>query len=266
MTDTALKQPFPHRIQRHFIGLNDFDLDVRPRPVCQPVQLSRGIPRLFEGQQAGFQAVAVHADGDLRSSLHQIVKDRQILPGKVRKAVYVEHVLLSIASILQLFQQPGHLVTGVPFSPLAQTVVSIHQQGKLLQLLGKASLRLAGSVHQILRSYAAALEFIHRVNEPRQEFRLGLHGGIRLQPAGELSGGCRHGDHPSAAVQALHGRASHGIRHPSCQSGKGQHLRVPAGSIPGRSTQSALRLMADQLRNDQNSVPLSIPDIPGNPV
>ena len=262
-SDSTLKQAFPHRIQKQLIGGNHFHLDLHPGAACQPVKLSGGVPRLFKGQQAGFQAVAVHADGDLRGCLHEVVENCQILPGKIRETVYVKYVFLGKGAVLQLLQQPGHLVPGVPLAPPAQAVVAVHQQRQLLQLLGKTSLRLPGGIHQVLRGDAAAFELVHRVNESRQKLRLCFHGGIGLQAAAELSGSRRHSDHPAAVIQTFCRRAAHGVGNPPRQPGKGQHLRITAGSIPGKCAQPPLCLMADKLRNHENSVSLPFPDITG---
>ena len=96
-----------------------------------------------------------------------MLQNRHVLAGKVRKAIDVKHMLLAEGTVLQLLQQPVHLIPGIALAPAAQAVVALHQKGKLLQLLRQGALRLGGGVLQIPRADAAALEFIHRVDELR---------------------------------------------------------------------------------------------------
>ena len=239
-------------------------LNLHPQPLGHAGQLQGGLPRFFKGGLAGAHPVAVQAHGDLGRSGHEMLQNRQVLPGEIREAVDVECMLLGIVPLLQLFQQPGHLIPGVPLAPAAQGIIPLHQQGQLLQLLGQAALRLQGGMLQILSADAAALEFIHGVHQLQQEFRLGLHRGIGLQPAGQLPGRRRHGHHPSAVIQALHGAAARLFGGSSGKAGEGQYLGIPAGSIPGRLAEQPLGFVADELRHHQNSAGFPFFHIPGN--
>ena len=263
--DRPLKQPLAHDL--HFIlpGRDRLHLYRHMEPLGGPVKLRGRLPRFFKGQLVGSDAVAVQADGDAGAELDQVLQNRHVLPGKVREAVDVKYMLPGVVTVLQLLQQPGHLVPGVPLAPAAQAVVALHQQGKLLQLLGKAALGLGGGFFQVLGADAAALEFIHRADQLRQEFRLGLHGGIGLQPAGQLPRRRRHGHHPAAVIQAFHCAAARLLRRPAGQAGKGQHLRIAAGRIPRRRAEGPLRLVADQLRHHENAVRPPPGHVPGQP-
>ena len=88
-----------------------------------------------------------------------------MLAGKIRKTVYVKHMVFGKIAALQLLQQPIHLISWVTLSTAAKTVIGAKKQRKLLQLLRQSPLGLAGCKLQILRADAAALEFIHRVHK-----------------------------------------------------------------------------------------------------
>ena len=250
--DAALKQALTHRLHGRIFPRDRLRDHRHPGLFGHLDQLTGRLCRLFKGQQMGIRAVAGDAYGDTGGNLDQMLDDGQILPGKIRETVYVEGVIPAKAAHFQLFQQPGHLISGIPLAPAAQTVVGFHQQGKLLQLLGKASLRFPGSLHQIRRGNAAALKFIHGINQSCEELRLCLHGGIGLQSAAQLPGRRRHGYHPAAAVQTDHGRIAHVVRHPPGHPGKGQHLGIPAGGIPCPPAEPALHIMADQFRDNED--------------
>ncbi|MBQ4606776.1 MAG: hypothetical protein IJB15_08710, partial [Clostridia bacterium] len=63
-----------------------------------------------------------------------------ILPGKIRKSIYVENMLLSERSFFQLLQQPGHLISGILFSPADLKQASLETEGSLAQKLEELSL------------------------------------------------------------------------------------------------------------------------------
>ena len=233
LLDRALEQLLPEDAQR-VLPLGDLlHLHRNMQPLGSPVQLRGSLPRLLKGQLVGADAVAVQAHRNLRAELNQMLQNGHMLPGEIREAVNVKYVLPGKVPILQLLQQPGHLVPGVPLAPAAQAVVALHQQRELLQLLGQASLCLGGSGLQVRRADAAALEFVHPVDKLGEKFRLCLHCGIGLQPAGQLTGRRCHSHHPSAAVQALHGTAARLLRRSSGQAGEGQHLCIAAGGVTG---------------------------------
>ena len=253
--DNALKQPLPHRRKGQALFGNDFDLHVHPGAAGAEKQLGRRVPRLFKGKKVGTLPVAVQAHRHVGGRLNEMFQNRQMLPGKIREAVYVKHMLPGKVPLLHLFQKPRHLVSRVALAPAAQSVVALHQKRQLLQLLRQTPLRFFGGAAQVFRRNAAALEFVHGVDKAGKELRLRLHGGIGFQTAGQVLCRSRHGNHPAAVVQTFLCGASHGIRHPSCQPGKGQHLGVPAGRVPGSSAQPPLRFMADEFGNHQNAVP-----------
>ena len=260
----SLEQLLPDNRQGGGIGLHQFHLNFNASSGRAAVQLLGGLPRFFKGQQRRSNLVAVDTDRNTGRGLNQMLQNGQVLPGKIRKSVYVKHMLLGKAPLLQVFQQPGHLVSGVPLALAAQAVIAFHQQRQLLQLLGQAAFRFLRRLAQVLGADAAALELVHTVDQTGQKFRLGLHGGVGLQTAAELSGRRGHGHYPTAAVQAFLRRAAHGIRHPAGQAGKGQHLRVTAGGVPRRGAQAALHFMADQFRDHQDPVSLPFVHIPGD--
>ena len=173
-------------------------------------------------------------------------------------------MLLAKAALLQLLQQPGHLIPGVPLAPGAEAVITRHQQGKLLQLLGKTALCFGGSPLQVLRRDAAALELVDTIDQSAEKLRLRFHGSICLQAAAELAGCCRHGHDAAAIIQTLHSRVAHGICHPAAKAGKGKHLRIPAGGIAGPAAEPAFHIMADKFRNQQDPAGLFFMDISGN--
>ena len=94
-----------------------------------------------------------------------MLQNGQVLPGKIRESVYVKHMLLGEAPLLQVLQQPGHLVSGVPLAPAAQAVIAFHQQRQLLQLLGQAAFRFLRRLTQVLGADAAAFEFVHAIDQ-----------------------------------------------------------------------------------------------------
>ena len=65
-----------------------------------------------------------------------------MLAGKIRKSVNIEDMGLAEVALLQLFQQPGHLISGVFLTTAAKAVVGFQQKRKLFQLLGKSAVRL----------------------------------------------------------------------------------------------------------------------------
>ncbi len=147
LLNASLKQLFPYRAQSILPGGDHLHGNGNPRPLGGVVQSLCRFPGLFKGQQLGIYLVAVQADGDILCILHQKFQNCQVLSCKIRKSVYVKHMLLSERSFLQLLQEPGHLVSGIPLSPGAQAVVALHEQCQLLQLLGKRPLRLPGGPH-----------------------------------------------------------------------------------------------------------------------
>ena len=80
-----------------------------------------------------------------------MLQNRHILPGKIRKAVYVKNMIFPVIAVFQLLQKPGHPVSGVTPALGAEAVIALHQQRQLLQLLGKGPLGRKGGLLQILR-------------------------------------------------------------------------------------------------------------------
>ena len=251
----TLKQSFLHRIQ---IPGNVLNLHFHPGPLGTAQKLPGSLSGFFKCQEMGAGRITVQAYGDAGRNPDEMFQNFQILPGKVRKTIYVKGVVFSEIPQFQLFQQPGHPISGVPLSPGTEAVVGRHQKGQFFQLLGQAPFRLFGSVFQVLGRDAAAFEFVHRIDKAREKFRSRLHSGIGFQAAGKLTGRGCHGDHPAAFVQALPGGKAHGVRHPAIETGKGQDLGITAGSVSGASTETALRIVADELRHHEYPVSLTI--------
>ena len=132
------------------------------------------LPGLFKGKQLRSRLIAVERHGNGRTKAHQVLQNGQILPGKVRKALYVEYMVFRVIAVLQLLQEPGHPVSGVPFALGAEAVVALHEKPQLLQLLGKGSLALFRGPLQVLGRNAAALEFVYPVHQVLQDFRFAL--------------------------------------------------------------------------------------------
>ena len=247
-----LEQPLPGQSQSIIRGSQAANLCPDAPALGDAVKLSGGLARLFKGQQRRIHLIAVQSNGDHGAGTDQVLQNSQILPGKVREAVYVKHMVFAVIAVLQPLQQPGHLVPGVSPALGAEAVVALHKQSQLLQLLGQASRSPGGSGLQLLGGDAAALEFVHRIHQLLEELRLALQGGIGLQPAGKLSGCRRHSHHPAAVIQALHTGAAHLLRNGPAKPGEGQNLRIPAGRIPGGCAESPLHLVADELRHDEH--------------
>ena len=95
-----------------------------------------------------------------------MLQNGHILPGKVRKSVNVKGIVFCKVAVFQLFQKPGHLISGIPLSPDAQRVVAFHNQGQLFQFLGEASLQGMGCLGQVLGRNAASFEFIDGIHQP----------------------------------------------------------------------------------------------------
>ena len=126
-----------------------------------------------------------------------------MLTGKVRETVYVKHMVFSKCSLFQLLQKQRFQISRVTAALRTKRIIALHQQRQLFQLLGKTSLCCFRRSHQIRRGDAAALEFIHRINQTRQEFRLCFNSGIGLQAAGKLTGRRSHGNNPSTLIQTF---------------------------------------------------------------
>ena len=100
--DRALKQPLPHRGKGQALSGNGFDLHVHPGAAGAAKQLGRRVSRLFKGQKVGVLPVAVQAHRHVRGCLNEMLQNRQMLPGKIREAVYVKYMLLCKIPLLHL--------------------------------------------------------------------------------------------------------------------------------------------------------------------
>ena len=190
--------------------------------------------------------------------------DGHVLPGQVREAVYVKGMIFRKVALLQLFQQPVHLVTGILAALGADCVIASQDQGQFFQLLGQGSGGLPCRGGQLRRGDAASFEFVHRVQKAGEKLRLGLHVSVGFQFAGQSPHGGSHGDEPSAVVQTLRDPLLLLFCHPAQEPGKRQNFCVHAGSVPGCRTEPALCVMADQFRHQQDHAPLLFPDIGRN--
>ena len=151
LRDSSLEQPLPHGGQGLPGVRQDFQPHFHPTALCHPDKLPGGLPRLFKGQQRGIYTVAVQGNGYQWADPDQVLQYRHILTGKIRKAVYVEHMIFPVIAVLQLLQKPGHPVSGVTPALGAEAVIALHQQRQLLQLLGKSPLGRKSRLLQILR-------------------------------------------------------------------------------------------------------------------
>ena len=248
----ALKQPLPGQGQRLLPALQAVHLHRDAPTLGNAKKLPGGLAGLLKGQQGRIHLITVQRHGNHGAGADQLLQDGQILPGEVRKAVYVKDMVLAIVAFLQLLQQPAHLIPGVPSALGAEAVIALHEQSQLLQLLGKASRGPGRSLLQVIRRNAAALEFVHRIHQLLKKLRLAFQGGIGFQPAGQLPGRSRHSHHPAAVIQAVQAGAAHLFRYGPAQPGERQHLCIPAGRIPGSGTESPLHLMADELRHNEH--------------
>ncbi len=220
--------------------------------------------RLFKGRPVGIGRIAGQGHGQIPAR-HQFLQNGHVLPGEIREAHHIEGMVFRKIPVLQFFQQPIHLISGVLLAVGAEAVVGFQNQGQFLQLLGKIPFRLPGGVHQVLRGNAAALEFVHGVHQFREKFRPGLHGGVGFQLAVKLPHGGGHGNHSSALVQTFLRRSPHTFRHPPGQTGKGQNLGIAAGGIPGPLAKPPLHIVADEFRYQKNTLPLPLRHILGQP-
>ena len=107
-------------------------------------------------------------------------QNSHMLPGKIGKTIYVEHVVLGKVDVFQLLQHPSHLTSGIPLALLTDPVISLQDQREFFQFLGQAAFRFSRCRHQILWRDATTLELIHRIHKILQKFRLGFHRGIGL--------------------------------------------------------------------------------------
>ena len=171
---TSLEQFLTNGRQRIRLLGQTLNVYLYSPPVGDLQELLGRLPGLFKGKQFRSRLIAVERHGNGRAEAHQVLQNGQILPGEVRKALYVEYMVLRVIAVLQLLQEPGHPVSGVPLALGAEAVVALHQKAKLLQLLGKGSLALFRGPLQILWRNAAALEFVYPVHQLLQEFRLAL--------------------------------------------------------------------------------------------
>ena len=162
----TLEQSLPNHLQGRWIWLNILDLYLHTSTIGTAIQFLGGISGFFKGQQSRVNLIAVQAHRYTGADPNQMFQNLQILASKIRKTVYVKNMLFPKSSLFQLFQQPGHLVSWVPLAPAAQAVVTFHQQRQFFQLLGQASGCFFRGSAQILGSNAAALEFVHSINQP----------------------------------------------------------------------------------------------------
>ena len=159
----SLEQPVPDIAQR-VPPLRDRD-DLH-RQIHFPAgqdQLLGGLARLFEGGMLRVDTVGGQAHGDPGGHPDQVAHDGHMLPGQVREAVYVKFVVFRKIALLQLLEEPVHLIPGVRLALGADAVVALQNQSQLLQLLGQRALRLLRRQAQVRACDAAALEFVHRI-------------------------------------------------------------------------------------------------------
>lgn len=259
---TALKQRLGDRQKGPLPGRQHFAGGLDPHLSGAAHQFFGSVGRLFKGRPVGIGRIAGQGHGQIPAR-HQLLQNGHVLPGEIREAHHIKSVRFRKIPVRQFFQQPIHLISGVLLAVGAKAVVGFQNQGQFLQLLGKIPFRLPGGVHQVLRGNAAALEFVHGVDQFREEFRPGLHRSVGLQLAVKLPHGGGHGNHPSALVQTFLRRSPNAFRHPPGQTGEGQNLGIAAGGIPGPLAKPPLHIVADEFRYQKNALPLPLRHIPG---
>ena len=250
--DSALEQQAAYFSRGGLLPGDYHRLNLDSRLLGQAEQFLGGGACLFKGHGGASRCVTGKAHHHRGILPDEIFQNGQVLPGKVREAVHIQPVRLRKVAGFQLFQHPSHKVPGVHLSPLTDGVIGLQNQGQLLQLLGKTSLGLGGGRHQVRRGDAAAFEHIHPVQQPLQEFRLGLHRCVGFQLAVKLPHRRGHGYDSAPFVQGGGNMGAQVLRRTPCQPGKGQHLRISAGGVSGGHAEPALHLMADKLRHQKD--------------
>ena len=91
-------------------------------------KLRRCGTRFLKSKELGANPITVQADNNMIRFPNQMLQNRQMLAGKVRKTIYVKPVIFRKITVLQLLQNPTHLIPGVTLAPLAQRIVAFQQQ------------------------------------------------------------------------------------------------------------------------------------------
>ena len=211
----ALKEPVPNRFQSVPALRNVDNLHGHTGLLGNVQNVSGGLTRLLKGRTAGFHPVTVQTHRHHRRLANHMGQNCHVLAGQIGESIYVKPMLPGKIAHFQLFQQPVHLIPRIVLALSADAVVSLQDQRQLVELLGQGSTGLLRSDFQILRGDAAAFEFVHRIQKPRQKFRSCLHGCIGFQLACQHSGGGCHGDEPSAVVQTFGNGQLFPLRHPA---------------------------------------------------
>ena len=262
--DGPLKEPAADIAQIVFALLDSLDLNGDLQGLAGQDQLLGGLTGLFKGRMLRIDAVCRQAHGDPGRKPQQMLHDGHMLPGQVRKAVYVKFMVPGKIAAFQLLQQPVHLVPGVRLALGADAVVALQDQRQLLQFLGQGAACLLRGKFQVLGADAAALEFIHGIQQAGQKFRPRFHGSVGFELAGKLPGGGSHRRQTAAVVQTLRRHELGLLRHPAQEPGEGQDLCIAAGGVTGGGAETALGVVADQLRDHQDPVSPARPDVLGN--
>ena len=150
LCDRSLEKFFPHDIQRRHMFRDDLHLNFHSRPAGTLVYFLCRRAGFLKGQQRRIHLITVQAHGYTGRNLDQVLDDGKILPGEVRESVYVKDMFFAKGSFFQMFQQPCHLVSGVPLTPAAQAVIALHQESQFFQLLRKAAFRFFRGTFQVL--------------------------------------------------------------------------------------------------------------------
>ena len=104
-----------------------------------------------------------------------MLQNCHMLAGKIRKSVYVKHMIFAITAVFQLLQQQRFHIPGIPLALSAQTVIGIQKKRQFLQFLRKTALCLGCRMLQILSCDTAAFELVHRIHQVGQKLRFCFH-------------------------------------------------------------------------------------------
>ena len=187
-----------------------------------------------------------------------------LLGGEVGKAVQIEVLSLGPAAPLQGGDQPGEAVPGVGPLLLGEGLIGPEDQGDVPELVPLAPAGLLPGLPEGLGRDAAALELIHRGEEPRQKGRLAGGPAVDREFVGNLPQGGIHEQEPSPRVQRRGGHSSVDRKDPPGQPGEGEDLRIAGDLVPRGGAQPALAVVGVLFRHDEDlgALPPALPNAP----
>ena len=95
------------------------DLHFHTNATGKAQNLSRRFTGFFKRHGFRTDTITVQTDGDMFRFPYEMFQNCHMLPGKVGKTIYVKYPFFSIIAIFQFFQNPVHLISWIPFTPLA---------------------------------------------------------------------------------------------------------------------------------------------------